>query len=140
DLIVFWEPHQDSQTIFAPRLRAHALVHRYPNKAFVVSVEDSPLGFLPGLYTSLPARLHHPERHRTWIYYRLQNPYLHARRDERQDVVPHNLASFTGANSDHVRAALFAMKDRVILDRIVLKATTRSRFSANPNDPCLWES
>ena len=140
DLIVFWEPHQDSQTIFAPRLRAHPLVHRYPNKAFVVSVEDRPLGFLPGLYTSLHARLHHPKRHRTWIYYRLQNPYLQARRDERQDVVPNNLASFTGANSDHVRAALFAMKDRVILDRIVVEASTRSRFSASPNDPSLRES
>jgi len=140
DLIVFWEPHQDSQTVLAPRLRAHPLVHQYPNKAFVVSVEDAPLGFLPGLYTSLPAQLHHPKRHRTWIYYRLQNPYLHARRDDRQDVVPCNLASFTGASSCSVRAELFDMKDRLARRRIVVKATRRRRFAVNPNDPSLRKS
>ncbi|HXH42121.1 MAG TPA: exostosin family protein [Thermoanaerobaculia bacterium] len=140
DLIVFWEPHQDAQAVWAPRLRAHPLVHQYPNKAFVVSVEDAPLGFLPGLYTSLPARLHHPKRHRTWIYYRLQNPYLHARRDERQDVAPRNLASFTGANSDEVRAALFDRKDGLARHRIFLEATRRGRFAVNPHDPRLRES
>ena len=49
DIIVFWEPHQDSQSIWAPRLRSHPLIHEFPNKSFVVSVEDKPLGFLPGL-------------------------------------------------------------------------------------------
>ena len=141
DLIVFWEPHQDSQTVNAPRLRAHPLVHQYPNKAFVVSVEDAPLGFLSGLYTSLPRRLHHPKRHRTWIYNRLLNPYLHSRPDERrQDVCPPNLASFTGANSDYVRAALFEQKDRFARERIVVSATKRGRFAVNPYDPALRES
>ncbi|HUP60958.1 MAG TPA: exostosin family protein [Thermoanaerobaculia bacterium] len=140
DLIVFWEPHQDSQVVYAPRLRAHPLVHQHPNKVFVVSVEDAPLGFLPGLYTSLPSRLHHPQRHRTWIYYRLQNPYLHSRRDERRDVHPCNLASFTGANSDYVRASLFELKDRFARERIVVAATKRGKFAVNPNDSQLRES
>jgi hypothetical protein len=140
DLIVFWEPHQDSQVVWAPRLRAHPLVHQYPNKAFVVSVEDAPLGFLPGLYTSLPAPLHHPQRHRTWIYYRLQNPYLHARRDERLHVVPRNLASFTGASTNYTRAALFGSKDRLARDRIFVEATKRGKFAVNPYDPHLRQS
>jgi hypothetical protein len=50
DITVFWEPHQGSQIIWAPRLRAHPLIYEFPNKAFVVATEDLPLGFLPGLY------------------------------------------------------------------------------------------
>ncbi|MDQ2920018.1 MAG: hypothetical protein M3R52_00160, partial [Acidobacteriota bacterium] len=76
DIIVFWQPHQRSQAIRIPRLRAHQLVQQFPNKVFVVSVEDAPLGLLSGLYTSLPARRHHPHRHRTTLYYRTQKPYL----------------------------------------------------------------
>jgi hypothetical protein len=140
DLIVFWEPHQDSQIMYAPRLRAHPLVRRYPNKTFVVSVEDSPLGFLPGLYTSLPRRLHHPRRHRTWIYHRLQNPYLHSRRDERGNVAPCNLASFTGTNSHAVRSAMFAQQHHFGRHLIFLSATKRGRFAANPRDPRLRAS
>jgi hypothetical protein len=140
DIIVFWEPHQCSQAIWAPRLRSHPLVHEFPNKAFVVSVEDFPLGFLPGLYTSLPARLHNPKRHRTWIFYRTQNPYIHSRRNNRRVASPANLASFTGANSHPLRARLFEMKDSLAREDILLAATKRNRFSANPNDPQLKQS
>lgn len=140
DLIVFWEPHQDSQVIVAPRLRAHPLVHRYPNKAFVVSVEDSPLGFLPGLYTSLPRHRYDPARHRTWIYYRLQNPYLHSRRDERGDVAPRHLASFRGATSDWLRSELVAQQDRFARHGIVVRSTKRGKFAPDPTDPRLKEA
>ena len=97
-IIVFWEPHQDTQVTWAPRLRAHPLIHEFPNKVFVVSVEDIPLGFLPGLYTSLPAHLHHPQRHRTWIFCRTQNLYIGSQRRNRRVASPPDLASFTGAN------------------------------------------
>ena len=139
DIIVFWEPHQDSQIIWVPRLRSHPLIHEFPNKAFVVSVEDKPLGFLPGLYTSLPARLHHPNRHRSWIFYRTQNPYVHSRRNNRC-ISPANLASFSGANSHALRARLFEMKDSLAREDIFLAVTKRNKFSANPNDPQLKQS
>ncbi|HWO00088.1 MAG TPA: exostosin family protein [Blastocatellia bacterium] len=140
DIIVFWEPHQDSQVTWAPRLRSHPLIHEFPNKAFVVSVEDKPLGFLPGLYTSLPARWHHPKRHRTWIFYRTQNPYTQSRRTNRRVDSPANLASFSGANSHALRARLFDMNESLAREDILLVATPRNRFSANPNDPQLKES
>jgi exostosin family protein len=140
DIIVFWEPHQDSQIIWAPRLRSHPLIHEFPNKAFVVSVEDAPLGFLPGLYTSLPARLYHPQRHRTWIYYRTQNPYIHWRRTNRRIDSPANLASFSGANSHALRARLFEIKGSFARQGILVAETKRNRFSANPNDPQLKQS
>jgi hypothetical protein len=137
DLIIFWEPHQDAQAVFAPRLRAHPIVHRHPNKSFVVSVEDAPLGFLPGLYTSLPAYRHHPRRHRTWIYYRLENPHLQSRRDELGDVAPCNLASFMGANSSCVRSAIFELQHRFARDLIFVLPTKRGAFAVNPHDPRL---
>jgi glycosyltransferase involved in cell wall biosynthesis len=140
DIIVFWEPHQDSQSIWAPRLRSHPLIHEFPNKSFVVSVEDKPLGFLPGLYTSLPARLHDSKRHRTWIFYRTQNPYLHRRRKTRDVFSPANLASFSGANSHVLRARLFEMKESFARENILIAETARNQFSANPDDPRLKQS
>lgn len=137
DIIVFWEPHQGSQIIWAPRLRAHPLIHEFPNKVFVVAFEDLPLGFLPGLYTSLPARLHHPKRHRTWIFYRTQNPYLQSRRISRPVDSPANLAYFAGANSHAVRARVFEMKESFARQGIFVAETERAKFAPNPNDPQL---
>jgi hypothetical protein len=121
-------------------LRAHPLVREFPNRVFVVSVEDSPLGLLSGLYTSLPARRHHPQRHRTWLFYRTENPYLEARRAARPVSAPPNLASFSGANSHPLRARLLEMSDALAGHHIIIRATQRRRFSANPNDPQLKPS
>ena len=141
DIIVFWEPHQNSQVIWIPRLRAHRLVREFPNKVFVVSVEDSPLGLLSGLYTSLPARRHHPHRHRTCLYYRTQNPYLRGATSQpaRLRSSP-NLASFSGADSHPLRGRLLDLADVLARQGIIITATQRHRFSANPNDPQLKPS
>jgi hypothetical protein len=128
DIIVFWEPHQRSQVIRIPRLRAHPLVRQFPNKVFVVSVEDSPLGLLSGLYASLPARRHHPHRHRTWLYYRTNNPYLHPRRSGRHVSSPPHLASFMGAPSHELRSWLFELADWLTPHDIILKGTPYNHF------------
>jgi hypothetical protein len=134
DVIVFWEPHQRSQVIRIPRLRAHQLVQRFPNKVFVVSVEDAPLGLLSGLYASLPAGRHHPHRHRTTLYYRTQNPYLRSLRANGCVSSPPYLASFMGAISHDFRRWLFHMADAFAPHDIILKATPYSRFTI-PDDP-----
>lgn len=139
DIIVFWEPHQGSQIILAPRLRSHPLIHEFPNKSFVVSVEDKPLGFLPGLYTSLPPRLYHPKRHRTWIFYRTQNPYIYARQNNRRIDSPAHLASFSGADSYAVRARLFEMKESFAREGILVTETARHKFTIQ-DDPELKQS
>lgn len=135
DIILFWEPHQDSQVIWAPRLRAHPLIHEFPHKAFVVWLDDAPLGFLPGLYTSLPKRLFHEARHRTWIYYRLQNPFVHTVGKEQRDVVPQYLASFRGSNRHHVRRWLLKRKEPFAPEGIILTQTKHAQFCANPSAP-----
>ena len=127
DIIVFWEPHQRSQIIRIPRLRAHPLVHRFPNRVFVVSVEDAPLGLLSGLYTSLPARRHHPHRHRTSLYYRTQNPYLRSLRASRQ-VSPTHLAAFVGAKSHDLRRRLFSFSGEFSRHHILLTPTPYNYF------------
>jgi hypothetical protein len=128
DIIVFWEPHQRSQVIRVPKLRAHPLVHQFPNRVFVVSVEDAPLGFLSGLYTSLPRWRHHPHRHRTTLYYRTQNPYLRSIRASREVSSPPYLASFRGAESHDLRRRLFRMTDSLAEHDIMLTLTPYNHF------------
>ena len=136
DIIIFWEPHQDSQVVWIPRLRAHPLVREFPNRVFVVSDEDWPLGLLSGLYTSLPARRHHAHRHRAWLYYQTQNRHLEARRASRPVSAPPNLAVFWGANSHPLRGRLFEQADVLARQGILTKATQLHQF-ANPHDPQL---
>ena len=134
DIIVFWEPHQRSQVIRIPRLRAHPLVQQFPNKVFVVSVEDAPLGLLPGLYTCLPRWRHHPHRHRTTLYYRTQNPYLRSLRAGRHVPAPQYLASFLGSPSHSLRRRLFDIQESLAAHNIRITETPYNRFLI-PQDP-----
>jgi hypothetical protein len=133
DIIVFWEPHQRSQVIRIPRLRAHPLVQQFPNKVFVVSVEDAPLGLLSGLYASLPASRHFPHRHRTTLYYQTRNPYLRSLRAGRQVASPPYLASFMGAKSHDLRRWMFEMEDLFAWHKIFLQATPYNHFQVPQN-------
>jgi len=135
DIIVFWEPHQRSQIIRIPRLRAHPLVHQFPNRVFVVSVEDAPLGLLSGLYTSLPRWRYHSHRHRTTLYYTTKNPYLRSLRASRQ-VSPTHLAAFVGAKSHDLRHWLFGMAGEFAEHDIFLTPTPYNHFQI-PQDPKL---
>lgn len=134
DIIVFWEYHQRSQQIRIPRLRAHPLIQEFPNKVFVVSIEDAPLGLLPGLYASLPAWRHHPHRHRTTLYYHTPNPYLRSLRARRQVSSPPYLASFMGAQLHPVRCAMFEMANSFARHDITLKDTTYCHHTL-PHEP-----
>ena len=137
DIILFWEPHQDSQSVEAPRLRAHPLVREFPNKAFVVSIEDFPLGFLPGLYCCLTKRLFDPHRHRTWVYHRTPNPYVDSSKARGRNRSPTLLASFTGARSHGVRDWLFSGRDELMRQGIFIRETSRGRYNTDPTDPLL---
>ena len=107
DIIIFWEPHQDLQVTYAPRLRASPLIREFPNKAFIISIEDNPLGFLPGLYCSLAKRLFDQRRHRTCFYHRTPIPQLNSRSATERNHDPKWLASFVGARSHDLRNQFF---------------------------------
>ena len=134
DLIVFWEPHQDRQAVWAPNLRAHPLVRKHPDRVFVVSVEDHPLGFLPGLYTSLPRHRFDPRRHRTCFYHRTPNPGVETAPRDREPAL---LASFVGAPSHPLREWFFARAAELRRDGIAVRRSQRGRFNSDPGDPAL---
>lgn len=71
------------------------------------------------------------------MYYRCQNPYVIAHRDERTNPAPENLAVFFGSGLATVRERLFAMKGEFAGDGIVIRKTKSERFAADPGDPCL---
>lgn len=54
DALVFFEADQDSERKFSLRLRQHPLVKAFPNRCFTVNLSDRPIGYLPGLYASMP--------------------------------------------------------------------------------------
>lgn len=132
DIILFWDPHQTTEVIAAPRLRSHPLVRDYPEKTFVVSSEDYPIGFLPGLYCSLTRRLFDPRRHRTWFYHRTPNPDCFTVSREKRNRTPRHLASFVGANSHEVRQRLLGLSESVSPYGIELRETVRARFNPKP--------
>jgi hypothetical protein len=132
DIIIFWEPHQDSEAVWAPRLRASPLIQEFPNKAFVVSVEDNPLGFLPGLYSSLSKRFFNPRRHQSCFYHRTPNAGLPSRPAPLADEAPNWLASFVGARSHDVRDRLFEMGARLAGEGVSLRETERGRYNSDP--------
>lgn len=135
DIVLFWEPHQDSQVIWAPRLRAHPLVGEFPNKVFVVSVEDFPLGFLPGLYCSLSKRLFDPRRHRTWVYHRTPNRHVNSYQVSESQCSPQQLASFMGGRSHPIRVQLFEESAGLASHGLWVRETPWNRYGRNPTAP-----
>lgn len=135
DLIVMCEPTQLSQQIWAPRLRAHPLVRTHPEKIYVASEEDSPLGFFPGIYCSLPKPNFDPRLHRTWIYRGTLNPFIAAH--PLKAVEPALLGIFNGAASHPVRTRLLALAPSLAAKGIQVSETQTCKFNANPTDPAL---
>jgi hypothetical protein len=134
ELIVFWEPFQKSQETWAPKLRAHPLVRSQPNKVFIVTPEDRPMGFLSGLHCSLPRRLFNPKRHRTWIYQGTLNPYIENYASIFPEIMPHRQAAFVGARSHAVRGALFENRALLESQGIFVAETGNCQFNTAPED------
>lgn len=137
DLIVMCEPTQLSQQTWAPRLRVHPLVVSHPEKIYVASEEDTPLGFFPGIYCSLPKSHFDPRLHRTWIYRGTLNPHIASHQARAFEADPPLLAAFSGAASHPVRTALLARATRLAAAGIAVRETASCKFNANPADPAL---
>lgn len=137
DLIVLCEPTQLSQQTWAPRLRQHPLVLAHPEKIYVASEEDTPLGFFPGIYCSLPKANFDPRLHRTWIYRGTLNPHIAAHQSRAFESDPPLLAAFSGAASHPVRTSLLALATRLAASGIAIRKTPSCKFNANPADPAL---
>lgn len=131
DLIVYCEDYQESEQVYAPALRAERTVAAWPERVFVISSEDQPLGFLPGVYTSMPRPAFDDRRFRAGAYFDTINPLLAAA--GRDATEPHLLFSFIGAPTAAVRRALFAQFTTT--PHWHVRATGNAAFNIGVDDP-----
>lgn len=107
DAILFFEPsrNDEQEEVLRSTLRAHPWVERYPHKTFLVDSTEKPLGWLPGVYTSMPRERFDRTRFRAMGYLVSTNPLVseHAYESDRE---PRRLACFWGARMPGVRTAL----------------------------------
>jgi len=107
DAIVFVEPVcvDAEEGILCHELRAHPWVRAHPAKCFVADVGESPVGWLPGAYTSMPRSRFDPSRFRAMGFLMSTNPLVGERAHERHRT-PRRLCTFRGARMPGVRASL----------------------------------
>lgn len=132
ELIVFFEPWQLEEQVWQPGLRGHPLVRSRPEDCFVVCNDDVPLGFLPGVYASMPRARFDPLRHRAWQYGRSMNHVLNHEDDPPTFDPPALLASFSGARTHACRQKLFECAD-LFPSSIKLTETQNLQFNINPS-------
>jgi Exostosin family len=132
DVIVFCEPIQEAEQIWAPKLRGNSLVRQFPEKCYIISQEDQPIPFLPGVYVSLRAPWADPKLHRTWQYRFTMNPLIEDSAEVAAcQVAPTFLASFSGAATHPIRAKLFNLYAND--PRFDLRETKNLQFNVNPS-------
>ena len=107
DAIIYFEPsgRDEREEILRAILRSQAWVQKYPNKCFVADCSASPIGWLPGVYTSMPANRFDPERFRAMGYLVSTNARVSERSDDRARPAS-CLCSFRGARMPGVRATI----------------------------------
>ena len=133
DLIVYCEDYQADEQRYAPRLRAERCVAEFPDRVFVITAEDQPLGFLSGVYVSLPRARFDAGRHRAGAYFGDINLQIARAEQERHEVTPQLLFSFVGARTSAVRAALFAQF--APSPHWQVRETGNTQFNINVEDP-----
>jgi hypothetical protein len=67
DLIIFAE-NDHGVGVLGTEVRAHPLVRKFRDKCFMYNASDTPLPFLPGIYSSIERRWYQPERVRSGHY------------------------------------------------------------------------
>lgn len=107
DLVIVLESVVPKQRRDAFSLLAEPAVERFPEKCVTINYEDTPPGFLPGLYASLPASRFDQRRHRAWGYLFSEasfEPFY----EQRDEIEPQLLFSFRGSFSHPVRKRIMA--------------------------------
>jgi hypothetical protein len=132
DIIIFWMFYEDSQTELVPRLRSSRLVDLHAEKCFVVSTEDNPVPFFPGVYTSLSRSNHSCFRHRAGCYGISMNRFV-AQYASKPQASPSFLASFAGSLSHPVRASILA--DSKLKASCLLRSVPLFSFTTDTGAP-----
>jgi hypothetical protein len=108
DVIVLVETEKHKFADYVSVLYQNPLLHEFPERCFTYNFEDGPIGFLPGVYVSLPKAKSDPMRTRAGGYVWLQNSEVaqtHLQVDEATV-----LFSFRGSISHPVRRRLLEQR------------------------------
>ncbi|MDJ1007097.1 MAG: exostosin family protein [Paracoccaceae bacterium] len=109
DLIVYYETVDPKSRHDVAKLLADPVLQRFSEKCVCINYEDTPPGFLPGIYASLPHQRFDPARHRAWGYL-IGNPLLLDYFEENRQRSPSLLFSFRGALSHPIRKHVLQLK------------------------------
>lgn len=132
DLIVFWEEYQEGEQPECAKLRREVAAIGDPDRVFVVSTEDRPIGFLPGVYVSTPMAPWSEHRFRTGAYVGNINPLIVEAAAQR-DRSPKLLYSFIGAATSPVRRTI--LKTLETDSQAVIRETGNQQFNVGVDDP-----
>jgi hypothetical protein len=111
DLILYLEPNCFRDRPYAELLLREDFVRHFPEKCFAYNYGDFFMGYLPGIYSSLPQEHAHSGRFASWNYILgLPNPLVEEAAPRRDSVQPKLLFSFRGSRSAKVRGTLLDHK------------------------------
>ncbi len=107
DTVLYLEPNGWKDRDYAELLLRQDNVRRFPQKCFAYGYADFFIGFLPGLYASVPREQVALGRFASWSYLLgLPNPFVEKLAHERETRKPSILFSFRGSNSAPVRTPI----------------------------------
>jgi hypothetical protein len=107
DIVLFLEPNGWKDREYAELLLREDAVRRFPKKCFAYGYADFFLGFLPGLYASVPQEQVEQGRFASWSYLLgLPNPFVEKLAHERETRTLSVFFSFRGSNSASVRTPI----------------------------------
>jgi hypothetical protein len=127
DAILFVENSHYFDDIYLGKVRGHSLTARYREKVLVYNEQDLPLGFLPGLYCSMPRTRFNSSRYRACSYILELNPFIE--QAWARNPHPDLLFSFMGANRNSIRNSIFALRHK---DAYVEDTTSYNMFVGPP--------
>lgn len=108
DAVLYLEPNGWRDRSYAELLLREEAVRRFPEKCFAYNYADFFIGFLPGLYVSLPQRHAADPRFASWSYILgLPNRFVTKASECSGPYQPRFLFSFRGSNTAPVRVELF---------------------------------
>lgn len=136
DIILFIESPIHKFRDYGAHLAANELIRAYPERCFAYDWADSPAGFLPGVYPSLPRQKDDPARFRAGGFMAMYNTEVlqHAGAPLETDPEPDLLLAFRGGASDAIRHKLFAIADQFPPDVLVSRSDKWFNYDTSEKD------
>jgi Exostosin family len=107
DLVIYVEPWYIKMRDYVNTLLSQDLIIKHPNRCFVIDCADTSWALVPGVYTGLKFSQLDRSRFRSGGYLTEYNPICEQIYQQKKDVDPKLLFSFSGYASSPVRLKIF---------------------------------